>query len=111
MIGLLTMKSVVEGPFHLATIIVADHQLITRVLTINLSGDTMTITVVVRQSTMKTTRMSLESRPTQMNLLVEVVVAMIIACSVKMCVVPLRAVHYRKRLICRRPQGLPMARE
>jgi hypothetical protein len=27
-----------------------------------------------------------------MNLLVEIVVAMIIACSVKMCVVPLRAV-------------------
>jgi hypothetical protein len=41
-----TMKSVVEGPFHLATIIVADHQLITRVLTINLSGDTMTISPI-----------------------------------------------------------------
>jgi hypothetical protein len=46
MIGLLTMKSVVEGPFHLATIIVADHQLITRVVTINLSGDTMTISPI-----------------------------------------------------------------
>jgi hypothetical protein len=92
MIGLLTMKGLAEGPFHLETIVVADHLLITIVLIINLIGDTMTTAVVVHQAAMKTTRMSLESRPAQTNLLVEIAVAMIISCSVKMCVVPLRVV-------------------
>ena len=86
MIGLLTMKkSLVEGPFHLATKVVADHQLITRVLIVNPSGDTMTTTVVVRQATMKTARMNLYNRPAQTNLLVKIIVAMMIVCSLKTC--------------------------
>ena len=68
MIGLLTMKkSLVEGPFHLATKVVADHQLITRVLIVNPSGDTMTTTVVVRQATMKTARMNISVQQTGAN--------------------------------------------
>ena len=81
MIGLLTMKkSLVEGPFHLAAKVVADHQLI-----VNPSGDTMTTTVVVRQATMKTARMNLYNRPAQTNLLVKIIVAMMIVCSLKTC--------------------------
>jgi hypothetical protein len=68
MIGLLTMKGLAEGPFHLETIVVADHLLITIVLIINLIGDTMTTAVVVHQAAMKTTRMSLDSgEPTGAN--------------------------------------------
>jgi hypothetical protein len=92
MIGLLTMRSLVEGSIHLTAIIVGDHRLIMIVLIVDLTGNTMTTAVVVHQAAMKTTRMRLKSRPAQTSLLVEIAVTLIIVCSVKMCAVPLKVV-------------------
>jgi uncharacterized membrane protein YedE/YeeE len=76
------MKSLVDGPFHLATIILADHQLIMRVL----HHDYRRSRSPGRHE--NSSYMNLDNRSVQMNLVVKTVVTMTIVYSWKMFISP-----------------------